>query len=285
MITKTITYCDAINEAIMHEMERDPSVFIYGIGVPDHKKIFGSTKNILEKFGPNRCLDTPISEDAMTGVGLGAAINGLRPIHVHIRVEFLLLAMNQIANMISSFNYGYNVPVPIVIRAIIGRGWGQGFQHSKSMHSTFAHIPGLKVICPTTPRDAKGMMLAAIQDNNPVLIFEHRWLYWQTGEVPVEDIPTQIGIGHIVREGKHVTVVATSWMNVEALVAANILKEKGIEIEIIDHFPPGRGLSGTRHKYRRSQKTLCGMFGYRPIDRRTIQQRISQWFDSRIILE
>jgi pyruvate dehydrogenase E1 component beta subunit len=231
-----ISYCDAINEAIIQEMERDPRVFIFGIGVPDHKKIFGTTANILEKFGPSRCFDTPIAEDSMTGLALGAAINGLRPIHVHIRVDFLLLAMNQIANMISSFRYGSGgcMGAPLVIRAIVGRGWGQGFQHSKSMHGTFAKIPGLKVICPTTPADAKGLMTAAIRDDDPVLVFEHRWLYWQTGEVPAEPLTIPIGQGHVVREGRDLTVVATSWMNVEALHAANILSRAGIEVEIID---------------------------------------------------
>lgn len=233
---RMISYCDALNEAIIQEMDRDPNVFIYGIGVPDHKKIFGSTNHILEKFGPERCFDTPIAEDAMTGLALGAAINGLRPIHVHIRVDFLLLAMNQIANMISSFRYGSGGTqgVPLVIRTVVGRGWGQGFQHSKSMHGTFAQIPGLKVICPTTPEDAKGMMTAAIRDDDPVLVFEHRWLYWQTGAVAEEAFTTPIGKGHVVREGKDLTIVATSWMNVEAVHAARLLSRHGLEVEIVD---------------------------------------------------
>jgi pyruvate dehydrogenase E1 component beta subunit len=233
---RLITYCDALNEAIIQEMERDSSIFIYGIGVPDHKKIFGSTVNILEKFGAERCFDTPIAEDSMTGLGLGAAINGLRPIHVHIRVDFLLLAMNQLANLISSFCYGTGskIGVPLVVRAIVGRGWGQGYQHSKSLHATFAHIPGLKVICPTTPADAKGLMTAAIRDNNPVLIFEHRWLYWQTGEVPEESFEIPIGKGRVVRKGADITIVATSWMNVEALQAAEILGRNGVDMEIVD---------------------------------------------------
>jgi pyruvate dehydrogenase E1 component beta subunit len=231
-----ITYCEALNQAMIQEMERDSRVFVYGIGVPDHKKIFGSTVNILEKFGPERCFDTPIAEDSMTGLGLGAAINGLRPIHVHIRVDFLLLAMNQLANIVSSFCYGAGgkVGVPLVIRAIVGRGWGQGFQHSKCMHATFAHVPGLKVVCPTTPSDAKGLMTAAIRDNNPVLLFEHRWLYWQKGEVPEDEYEIPIGKGSIVRKGKDITVVATSWMNVEALHAAEILAGNGVEVEIVD---------------------------------------------------
>jgi len=172
----------------------------------------------------------------MTGFGLGAAINGMRPIHIHIRVDFLLLAMNQLANMVSSYIYGTEgkLRVPLVIRVIVGRGWGQGFQHSKSLHSLFAHIPGLKVVLPTTPRDAKGLLISSIRDNNPVIFMEHRWLYWQEGEVPVDSFAIPLGEANILREGEDVTVVATSWMNVEALKAAEILKERGIGVEIID---------------------------------------------------
>jgi len=233
---RKITYCEALNEAMSQEMERDPNVFIYGIGVPDHKRIFGSTVGLVEKFGPERCFDTPLSEDAMTGFGLGAAINGMRPIHVHIRVDFLVLAMNQLTNMLPSYRYvsGGKLKVPMVIRAIIGRGWGQGFQHSKSMYSVFAHIPGLKVVLPTTPSDAKGLLISAIRDDNPVIFIEHRWLYWQEGEVPEESYTIPLGEANILHEGKDVTVVATSCMNVEALKAAEILSRRGISIEIVD---------------------------------------------------
>ena len=233
---RSITYCDALNEAIAQEMERDPQVFIYGLGVPDHKRIFGSTNGLVEKFGTERCFDTPLSEAAMTGFGLGAAINGMRPIHVHIRVDFLLLAMNQLANMVSSYRYfsGGELKVPMVIRAIIGRGWGQGHQHSKSMYSIFAHIPGLKVVLPTTPYDAKGMLISAIRDDNPVIFIEHRWLYWQTGNVPEEPYTVPIGPANVVREGKDITVVSTSWMNVEAMKAAEILARNGVDVEIVD---------------------------------------------------
>ena len=233
---RKISYCEALNEAMFQEMERDPSVFVYGIGVPDHKRIFGTTIGLLEKFGPERCFDTPLSEDAMTGFGLGAAINGLRPIHIHIRVDFLLLAMNQLANMISSYRYtsAGKLKVPLVIRAIIGRGWGQGSQHSKSMYSVFTHIPGLTVVLPTTPGDAKGLLISAIRDDNPVMLIEHRWLYWQEGEVPEEPYTIPLGEANVLREGKDVTVVATSWMNTEALKAADILGKRGVDIEIVD---------------------------------------------------
>jgi pyruvate/2-oxoglutarate/acetoin dehydrogenase E1 component len=230
------TYCEALNEAMTQEMERDPDVFVYGIGVSDHKRVFDSTAGLLEKFGPERCFDTPLSEDSMTGFGLGAAINGMRPIHIHIRVDFLLLAMNQLVNMVSSYRYmtGGKLSIPIVIRAVIGRGWGQGFQHSKSMYSVFAHIPGLEVVLPTTPRDAKGLLTSAIRDDNPVIFIEHRWLYWQEGEVPEEPFTIPIGEANVLREGEDITVVATSWMNVEALKASEILERRGVSVEIVD---------------------------------------------------
>jgi len=233
---RQITYCQALNEAMTQEMERDPSVFVYGIGVPDHKKVFGTTDDLLERFGEERCFDTPLSEDTMAGFGLGAAINGMRPIHIHIRVDFLLLAINQLANMISSCRYmsGEKLKAPLVIRAVIGRGWGQGSQHSKSMFSTFAHIPGLKVVLPNTPTDAKGLLISAIRDDGPVIFIEHRWLYWQEQEVPQEPFTVPIGQANIVRRGRDLTIVATSWMNVEAMKAAEILSREGVEIEIVD---------------------------------------------------
>ena len=235
-MSREITYCQALNEAMMQEMEIDPSVFVYGIGVPDHKRIFGSTNDILEKFGPDRCFDTPLSEDGLAGFGLGAAINGLKPIYIHIRIDFLLLAINQLINMVSSYRYisGGKLNVPFVIRAIAGRGWGQGCQHSKTVHSIFAHIPGLKVVMPTTPKDAKGLLISSIRDNNPIVFIEHRWLYWQKGEVPKEVFTIPIGKSNVLRKGKDITIVATSWMNVEALKAAEILSKHGIDVEIID---------------------------------------------------
>jgi len=234
--TRQISYCEALNEAMFQEMERDQNVFVYGLGVPDHKKIFGSTVGLVEKFGPERCFDTPLSEDTMTGFGLGAAINGLRPIHIHIRVDFLLLAINQLANMFSEYTYnsGGKLNAPVVIRAIIGRGWGQGAQHSKSMHSIFAHIPGLKVILPTTPNDAKGLLISAIRDDSPVIFIEHRWLYWQKGNVPKEPYTLPIGKENILRKGNDLTIISTSWMNVEAVKAAEVLSKRGVDIEIVD---------------------------------------------------
>lgn len=219
----------------MQEMERDSTVFVYGIGIPTHAKVFGTVAGLTERFGPDRCVDTPISESAMTGFGLGAAVGGLRPIHVHIRVDFLINAMGQLVNMVSTMNYATRGRgVPLTIRVIVGRGWGQGYQHSKSLHSIFAHIPGLKVVAPTRARDAKGLLTAAIRDDNPVIVIEHRWLYWAEDEVPEEPFVTPIGPGHRLRSGGDLTIVATSWMNVEALKAAEILQRAGVEVDLID---------------------------------------------------
>lgn len=236
-MSRMITYCQAINEATLQAMEDDNRVIIYGIGVPDHKRVFGSTKNLVEKFGPHRCFDTPIAEDSMTGIALGAAITGLRPIHVHMRMDFLLLAMNQIVNLISSYRYGSAgaISVPIVIRVVVGRGWGQSYQHSKTIHSIFGHIPGLKVVMPSTPYEAKGMLLAAIRDDNPVIFIEHRWMYDILGKVPEDRYEISIDSPRLLRKGKDLTIIATSWMNIEAMFAAELLlKYHSLSIEVIN---------------------------------------------------
>lgn len=233
----TSTYCQAINQALREEMRRDEDVFVYGIDVADHKRTFNSHAGLVEEFGTERCFSTPLSEDAMTGFGLGAAINGLRPVHVHMRVDFFLLCMNQLANMVASQRYatGGRLGAPMVIRAIIGRGWGQSFQHSKTLQSWFAHLPGIKVVMPSTPRDAKGMLAAAIRDDNPVVVIEHRWLYDAVGEVPEGDFQTPLEGARILRDGNDLTFLATSWMNVEAMQAAEILQRlHGVSAEVID---------------------------------------------------
>jgi pyruvate dehydrogenase E1 component beta subunit len=234
---KQMTYCEAINQALFQEMERDSSVVVYGLDVTDHKRIFGSTVGLVEEFGPERCFMTPLSEDAMTGFGLGAAINGLRPVHIHQRVDFAMLTINQVSNLLSSCRYmsGGKLKVPMTIRSIIGRGWGQSCQHSKSMHSLFAHIPGMKVVLPTTPRDAKGLLSSAIRDDNPVVVLEHRWLYDISGEVPSGELAIPLGKARVVRKGRDLTVVAVSWLNIEAMKAAEVLERThDIDIEIVD---------------------------------------------------
>ena len=231
----SMTFRDALATAQADAMAADPSVFVFGLDVPDHKRIFGSTAGLVERFGPERCFGTPLSEDAMTGVALGAALSGLRPVHVHIRADFMLLGMNQIANMISSARYmsAGTVKVPLVIRAVLGRGWGQAAQHSKSLHGTFAHLPGLKVVLPTSPQDAYSLLRASIEDDNPVIFLEHRWLYDITGDVDTS-VRARLGHAAVRRSGHTLTVVTASWMTIEALKAAEVLAKTGVEIEVVD---------------------------------------------------
>ena len=232
--SKKITYRDAINLALKDAMTADENVVVYGLDVTDHKRIFGSTKG-LEVFGKMRFFSTPLSEDGMTGVGIGMAMNGQRPVHCHIRADFLLLCMNQLVNMAAQLPQmsDQQLRVPLTIRAVMGRGWGQGAQHSKALHGMLAHVPGIKCYLPVTPQDAYGMTRQAIMDTAPVVILEHRWLYDIEGEVQFEH--GEPLAPKVVREGKDITVVAVSWMVVEALKAAEVMSRlHGIEIEVID---------------------------------------------------
>lgn len=233
---RLIRYVDALREAFIQEMERDPSVFLFGLDVDDHKGIQGSTVGLQEKFGKDRIFCTPLSEDAMTGVAIGAAMAGYRPIHVHIRMDFMLLCMNQLINMGAKAHYMYNgqVKVPLVVRTMIGRSWGQGGQHSQALQALFMHIPGLKVVAPSNANDAKGCMIAAIRDNNPVIFIEHRLLYAVDGYVPYQSYEVPFGKARILQEGNHVTIVAISHMVMEALRAKKHLETIGIDAEIID---------------------------------------------------
>ncbi len=236
MAERIISYAQAIQEATAQEMERDESVFVYGLGVDDFKGIYGTTKGLLEKFGPDRLFDTPLSEDAMTGLAIGAALNGMRPVHVHIRMDFLLLTVNQLFNIAAktSYMYGGSLNVPIVIRSIIGKSWGQGAQHSQGLHSLFMHIPGLKVVAPSTPHDAKGCLIQAIRDNNPVMFVEHRLLHLFHGHVPEESYTTPFGKARILAPGSDITLVGISYMAADCLRAKHLLDETGIKAEVID---------------------------------------------------
>ena len=233
---RTLSYAEALYEATYQEMSRDPSVFVYGMGVDDAKGMYGSTLNLHKNFGPDRCFDTPLAEDAMTGIGIGAAIAGMRPIHVHQRMDFLLLCMNQLVNMAAKMSYMTDgaVKVPMVIRGIIGRSWGQGAQHSQALHSLFMHVPGIRVVAPTTPYDAKGCMIAAIRDNNPVVFMEHRMLYGNRGIVPEEPFEMPFGHARVLSEGDDITIVGISHMVVEVLRAKHLLEDVGINAEVID---------------------------------------------------
>ena len=233
---REITYREAIKEALTQALETDEHVFIMGEGVDDPAGIFGTTLGLHNIFGRNRVVDVPLAENGITGVAIGAALAGMRPILVHARMDFLVLAMDQIINHAAKWRYmfGGAVNVPLTIRTLIGGGWGSAAQHSQSLQALFMHIPGLKVIMPSTPYDAKGLLTASIADGNPVIFIEHRWLYEHTGYVPEEAYTIPIGKGVIRREGKDVTVVAASYMVFEAGIAADSLEQEGIDIEIVD---------------------------------------------------
>ncbi len=233
---RTLSYVDAVREATALEMERDPAVILFGLDVDDPKAIQGTARGLLERFGAERVFGTPLSEDAMTGTAIGMALAGLRPIHVHIRMDFLMLAMNQLVNVAakSRYMYGGQVSVPLVVRAMIGKSWGQGAQHSQGLHSFFMHVPGLKVVAPSTPHDAKGCLIAAVRDDNPVLYVEHRLLHFQHGPVPEGSYTVAPGQARITVPGEDVTLVGISWMQIECLRAQRYLEEIGIRAEVID---------------------------------------------------
>ena len=233
---RILTYAEAVREATEQEMARDPSVIVLGIGVDDFKAVYGTTRGLLEKFGPERVFDTPLSEDGMTGVAIGAAMAGLRPIHVHIRMDFVMLAMNQIVNIAAKarYMYGGTVSVPIVVRSIIGRSWGQGAQHSQALQALFMHVPGLRVVAPSTPYDAKGCLIMSIRDDNPVMFIEHRMLHSQRGHVPSDLYAVPFGKARVLAKGSDITLVGISYMTVECLRAQRYLGEVGISAEVID---------------------------------------------------
>ena len=233
---RNLKYYEAIREATAISLQDDPSVYLIGLGVPDPKGIFGTTEGLQSKFGSDRVMDMPISENGMTGVAIGSALVGMRPILTHQRVEFAILSMEQIVNQAAKWFHmtaGKN-NIPLVIRMIIGRGWGQGAQHSQSLESWFAHIPGLKVVMPATPYDAKGLLISAVEDNNPVIFMEHRWLHNTFGEVPEEKYKVPIGEAKVINKGSDITIVSHSYMSIEALKSAKILKKHKVSCEIVD---------------------------------------------------
>jgi acetoin:2,6-dichlorophenolindophenol oxidoreductase subunit beta len=233
---RLLTYVEALREALAQEMRRDPRVFLFGLDVDDHKAIQGSTRGLAQEFGPERVFGTPLSEDAMTGVAIGAAMAGMRPVHVHIRMDFLMLAMNQLVNIAAKSRYMYDgqVKVPMVVRSMIGKSWGQGAQHSQGLHAMFMHVPGLKVVAPSNAYDAKGALIAAIRDDNPVIFVEHRLLYFTDAFVPEQPFVVPFGKARLCAQGGDVTIVGISNMLVECLRAHEILSDAGIAAEVID---------------------------------------------------
>jgi pyruvate dehydrogenase E1 component beta subunit len=233
---RSLSYGDAILEATRQEMQRDPAVFVMGQGVDDARGMFGTTLDLHKEFGAARCFDVPLAEDGMTGVGIGAALAGMRPIQVHQRMDFMLLCMNQLVNMAAKMSYMFagRHRVPLVVRGIIGRSWGQGAQHSQALHAFFMHVPGLKVFAPTTPYDAKGCLISAIRDDNPVIMVEHRMLHPITGLVPEEAYEVPFGRARILSPGNDITIVGISHMAIECVRAKHLLVSKGIDAEVID---------------------------------------------------
>jgi len=233
---RNIKYFEAINEAFIQSMSRDKSIVIMGLGVTDPKGVFGTTKNLQKIFGKSRVIETPTSENAVTGIALGAAIEGMRPVLTHQRVEFALLSMDQIINQAAKWHFmtAGKQKVPMVIRMIIGKGWGQGPQHSQSLEVLFSHMPGLKVVAPSNAYDAKGIMVSSIKDNNPVIFFEHRWLHNIKGNVPKKIFQTPIGQAKIVKKGKDITIVSFSEALVQVMRLYNLMQKINIDAEIID---------------------------------------------------
>ncbi len=233
---RLLGYAGALLEAVDQEMARDENVITFGIDLDDHIAIHGTTQGLQEKYGKDRAFSTPLSEDAMTGFAVGAAMAGMRPVHVHIRQDFLLLCMNQLINMAAKthYMYGGQLKVPLVERASIGKSWGQGAQHSQALYSLFAHIPGLKVVAPSNAYDAKGCLIAAIRDNNPVIFVEHRLLYYTEAYVPTGSFEVEPGTARVCAEGNDLTLVGISNMVPECLRARELLAEQGIHVEVID---------------------------------------------------
>jgi len=233
---RRISFAEAINEALHQIIAKDDHVFLIGQGVTSPWYVGSTTVGLIDRFGPQRIIDTPTSENCITGAALGAALAGLHPIMCFPRMDFMYYAMDQIANHIANWHYmfGGQLSAPLTIWAIINRGGEQAAQHSQAIHAVFMHIPGVKIVAPSTPYDAKGLLVASVEEGNPVVYVDDRWLYQHEGEVPEEIYSVPIGKGIVRREGEDVTVVATSYMVYEAMMASERLDKEGISIEVVD---------------------------------------------------
>jgi pyruvate/2-oxoglutarate/acetoin dehydrogenase E1 component len=236
MGSSRLSFAQAINAALRQAMELDKDVFVYGIGADGQTGIFGTTSGLVERFGPQRVFDTPIAEAGLTALAAGAASSGLRPVLVHQRLDFMLYSVDQIVNWMGPWRFmsGGRAKMPVTIRAIVGKGWGQGPQHTKSLHTWFAHVPGLQVVMPGTPADAKGLLLSSIMSDDPTLFIEGRSLFSMQEDVP--DAPYFIRLGEAVvrAEGKDVTLVTMGSMVPLSLQAAQTLRESKIGAEVVD---------------------------------------------------
>lgn len=233
---REITYLEAVREAMTQEMERDSRVFLIGEDIGEYGGAFQVTYGMLEKFGPERILDTPITELGLTGAAVGAALIGMRPIAEIMFMDFTTLASEQLVNQAAKlrFMFGGQSTVPMVLRTPAGSGTGAAEHHSQSFENWFVHVPGLKVVMPTTPYDVKGLLVSSIRDDNPVVFIEHKLLYKTKGDVPEELYEIPLGKADIKREGKDLTIIATGIMIQKSLAAAEELIKEGIDIEIVD---------------------------------------------------
>jgi len=233
---RKLPFCLAMNEAFHQLFSRDESIILIGQGVKSPWYVGNTAKGLLDAFGPERIIDTPVSENAVTGAAVGASIAGVRSIVVHPRMDFMLYAMDPIINQAANWHYmnGGKSSCPVVIWGIINRGGEQAAQHSQALHATFAHIPGLKVVMPSTAYDAKGLMIAAIRDDNPVVYVDDRWLHYNEGEVPEDLYEVPIGKAAIRKEGGDITLVSASYMMQHAVEAVDELATLGIDVELID---------------------------------------------------
>ncbi len=233
---RILTTAQAVNEALQVMGARDENVMLFAEGIDDPSSVYGTTKGLVPTFGKNRVIEMPVAENGLCGVAIGAAMRGKRPVISFHRVEFALLAMEQIVNNAAKMHYSSNGQhkSPIVIRLIIGRGWGQGPQHSQSLESMFACIPGLRVLMPVFPQDTKGMLIAAIEDDNPVLVIEHRWCHYIKGHVDEGYFTENITSPKLISKGDQVTIVATSLSTIEALKATEALSQIGLKMDLFD---------------------------------------------------
>ncbi len=229
-------YREAINEALRGEIERDPDVFLAGEDVAGHEGSFGASAGLLAAFGPERVVDTPISESGIIGMAVGAAATGLRPVVEVMFIDFIGVCMDQVLNQLAKMKYmfGGKARLPVVVRTTCGAGVRVAAQHSQSLEAMLCHIPGLKVVMPATPYDAKGLLISAIRDDNPVVFIEHKLLYRIQGEVPEEPYTLPLGVAEVRRPGTDLTIVSWSAMVHEALAAADELAQRGIHAEVID---------------------------------------------------
>ncbi|MCG3207656.1 MAG: 2-oxoisovalerate dehydrogenase subunit beta [Anaerolineae bacterium] len=233
---RQLTYLEAVREGLVLEMRRDPAVFLLGEDIGVYGGAFGVTKGMIEEFGPERVRDTPISEAAIAGAATGAALMGMRPIMEIMFMDFLTISMNQLVNQAAKirFMFGGKASLPLVVRAPAGSGTGAAAQHSQSLEAWFVHTPGIKVVAPATAADAKGLLISAIRDNNPVIFMEHKLLYRTKGAVAEELYATPLGKAEVKREGSDLTILAYSIMVPRALEAAGQLATEGINIEVVD---------------------------------------------------